>query len=553
MKKTLLFLICAALACACLVSASAEGGASGIPCAVYAIGGETYPDPLWEYEILPDGTARITGYLALMRDVTLPESVDGIPVSALGAGALPDTVWQDFTVTIPDCVTAIAPDAFGNIHCRIKFRVSDTHPTLKLMDGVLVSVPENRIIRGTPRGDLVIPEGIETIDSYAFWGSSVTSVSIPASVTTLGRNPFAFCNTNRDNSTLLQDVSVSPYNAALFIRDGILFSREDRRLVWCFDHAYRLDPVYVIPEGTEIIDDFAFMRWGLLTSVTIPASVTTLGANPFIGLQEDDVVRLDEGNTALALAGHLLLSRADRRVVSCLARFVREPLTVPAGTEVIGDYAFYTVNSYDDPRGNAVDVVIPDSVTTVGAGAFWYAYSLRPVLPAGIRTVGSGAFYRCLGLDGLPVFTGYVEIGEYAFCDCFRISALEIRAGARIGGCAFSGCSEIMEIRIGGNNTRIGAGAFSTCRNVRRVDFGEGVTTVGESAFRNDPCLEEISLPASLSWIAEGALMNDSDMEYSPVFDSYITIYKSTARVLVPAGSYAERYCRDNGIETVGN
>ena len=553
MKKLFALVICAALFCACFGPASAESGsaASGIVCSSFACEGETYPAPYWEYELLPEGTARLLRCYDSVNPLIIPESVDGIPVSAVGAGALPDGSYIS-PVSIPDCVTVIDPDAFSNIHCTLRFFVSNTHPTLQVRDGILISVPEKRIIRGYASGDYAIPDGIETIDSYAFWGCAFSSVTIPESVTAVGRNPFAYCNATSDTSARLQSVSVSPDSTALCIRDGVLFSRADHRLVWCFDQFIcREHPDYTVPDGTEIIDDFSFMRWGRLSSVTIPASVTQVGANPFLRVQSDDFIRLDSGNTALELADHLLLSRADRRVVACLVSFIKEPPVIPDGTAVIGDYAFYGAYGTDASTGNTVDVIIPDSVTDIGAWAFGYCNSLRPVLPAGIRTIGCSAFYNCFALAELPAFSGNVDIGSNAFGNCSGIPELDCPAGARIGEGAFGMCTGITEVRIGEGSSRIGNSSFYGCFSLRYAKFAEGLTAVCGLPFKNCSALEEISLPASLSFIGDGALCNDMKTEYNPTYDAYMPISSCTCRVKAPAGSLAEQYCPANGIDIV--
>ena len=309
MKKILSCLLLAAVLLVGCCFAAAEENA--LVSRFYTVEGETAEGPDFEYELLPDGTARIVYCENVRNGLVIPETIDGFPVSELGERSVPEG-FDGLTVTIPDCVTTICPNAFGNVHCRVRFDVADTHPTLKVTDGVLICPAEKRIIRGDIHGEYRIPEGIETIDDYAFCGCMPNSIYIPESVTHLGRNPFAFCNGAADTYAMLMDVSVSPYNTSLEIRDGALFSRADRRLVWCFSREYPIEHTeYVIPEGIEIIDDYALARWARLESVMIPASVRQVGANPFYGARNPEGIRLADGNQTLVIVDGMLTSRPD--------------------------------------------------------------------------------------------------------------------------------------------------------------------------------------------------------------------------------------------------
>ena len=419
----------------------------------------------------------------------------------------------------------------------VRPEVSDTHPTLKVVDGVLICPGEKRVIRGEISGEYRIPEGIEIIDDYAFSGCHPKSVYIPESVARLGRNPFALCSANMDTYNALQEVTLSPYNTALEIRDGALFSKADRRLVWCFAPDYTLGehPQYEIPDGIEVIDDFAFTRWRLLESLTIPASVTQIGVNPFYGMRYPQGVRLADGNDAFVIADGMLISRTDRRIVFGLCSAGR--ITVPEGTEIIGDYAFVT---------NTVEgsfVYLPDSVKEIGTRAF-YISDVR--IPSGVRIIRDYAFANGM-VKELPVFDGGVVIGDSAFGGCTWISSLTVNGGAKIRAYAFSGCLGLEEVSVSGPS-RIGPSAFASCGKLRTVDLGEGVKELGNGAFMMCDRLEEVSLPASLEWIGVNALLNGADRQYNEQFDTYMVIYRSTAHVTVPRGSYAERYCVDNEV-----
>ena len=129
----------------------------------------------WEYCILADGTAEIAYYPNLeATSVQIPETLNGTKVTNIAGGAF------------RFCIN------------NSSFEVSPDHPTLAVIDGVLFSKPDKRLISypKAKEGDTyAIPQGIEMIGGFAFsYCTSLTSISIPNSVTSIGDNALARCS-----------------------------------------------------------------------------------------------------------------------------------------------------------------------------------------------------------------------------------------------------------------------------------------------------------------------------------------------------------------------
>ncbi len=488
-----------------------------LTCSTFVINGEEWPEAVYDYVLLPDQTARIVKCRDASNFDAVPEALDGHAVAEIGehaySGGRPS-----IRLSIPDCVTTVCKNAFADVHTKLVLEVSATHPTLKEENGMLISPTEKRVIRGGFTDTLIIPEGIETVDDHAFWDCSVENVSIPASVKELGANPFAFCCSVPDTFDRLQSVELSPDNTALMISNGVLFSRTDRRIVWCF--ANPAPESYTIPDGTEIIDDLAFQRWRQTIFITIPASVTQVGINPFESRRTLEGIRIDAANRALILKNRMLISTADHRLVC--AMWTPGVITVPAGIEIIGDHAFRV----SDIRDRCI-VTLPDSVTAIGSNAFAYAGRAEIHIPAGVRQIGEYAFAECTGIQELP----------------------EFNAGPSIGEAAFYGCTGITSLTVGGGKGTIGPNAFLHCTGLESMTLKEGVTEIGTKAFFMCESLSTVILPESLRSIGAAAFLNGRESVYEAFLDRNITQYRSTFHATVPSGSFAEQYCRQNDID----
>ena len=68
-------------------------------------------------------------------------------------------------------------------------------------------------------------------------------------------------------------------------------------------------------------------------------------------------------------------------------------------------------------------IVIPNSVTSIGDGAFYGCSSLETIeIPNSVTSIGNGAFRDCSSLETIEIPNSVTSIGEYAFADCNLIA-----------------------------------------------------------------------------------------------------------------------------------
>ena len=129
-------------------------------------------------------------------------------------------------------------------------------------------------------------------------------------------------------------------------------------------------------------------------------------------------------------------------------------------------------------------MTIPDSVTSIGYGAFRGCSSLASVvIPDSVTSIGEYAFSGCSGLTSVVIPDSVTRIGDWAFRGCSGLASVTIPDSVTsIGDWAFSGCSGLTSVTIPNSVTSIGNGAFDNCSRLASVVIPDSVTSIGGDA-----------------------------------------------------------------------
>ncbi len=97
-----------------------------------------------------------------------------------------------------------------------------------------------------------------------------------------------------------------------------------------------------------------------------------------------------------------------------------------------------------------------------------------------------------------------MTIGEFAFCNCQKLTDLIIESGVlTIGNYAFVSCVSLMEVSVPVSVTALGNGAFSSCCALEMVLLSEGLLSIGDTAFAGTLILSSIVIPASVATVGQ--------------------------------------------------
>ena len=244
----------------------------------------------------------------------------------------------------------------------------------------VVSVPSGYSDRYT--GSVVIPASVTdnygtTYSVTSIYGafqdcSSLTSVTIPNSVTSIGAYAFYRC-------TGLTSVTIP--NSVTSIGDH------------AFDGCSGLTSV-TIPNSVTSIGDHAFYKCSGLTSVTIGNSVTSIGAGAFDGCSGLTSINVASDNSNYCLVDGVLFNK-DKTTLILYPGGKQGAYTIPNSVTSIGEYAFAGCTGL-------VSVTIPNSVTSIGNWAFSYCSGLTSVrIGNSVTSIRNGAFLFCNGLTSI--------------------------------------------------------------------------------------------------------------------------------------------------------
>ena len=268
----------------------------------------------FDYEVLEDGTVSITKYNGSGSQLEIPETLDGRIVTNLGDYILDSS--NVTSISIPDTVTEIQGNPFRDNSSLNQILVTENHPTLATIDGVLFSKPDKRLICYPPArtdSSYEIPQGIQIIGEEAFYASNLKSLSIPDSVTHIDNLAFEFCDaltsiTLPDGITAMGDnpfatcesltsICITDNNLSLATINGALYDKKDKRLIWY--PMSRNDTSFTIPNGITSIGSMAFNGCSKLTSISIPDSVSSIGMGAFYDCYELASITIPEGVTTI--------------------------------------------------------------------------------------------------------------------------------------------------------------------------------------------------------------------------------------------------------------
>ena len=324
------------------------------------------------------------------------------------------------SITIPKSVTWIGEDAFDGCENLTGVYISDLSAWCRIyFDSNPLWSAGNLYLNGKLVTELTIPSDITTISS-AFCGcTSLTSITIPNSVTEIGKGAFFNCSSLKsvtipNSVTSIKDLAFCDCTSLTSLTIGNSVTEIGKG---AFDGCTSLASVTIgnsvteigmgaffncsslksvtIPNSVTEIGKCAFCNCSSLTSITIPNSVTSFGESAFYGCE----------NLGVYISDLSAWCKIDFYCCEC------NPL-------------YYAKNLYLN-GALAAKLVIPSDVTSVGKYTFYGCSSLKSVIiPNSVTEIGNSAFSGCSSLTSVTIGNGVAEIGDRAFYGCASLKSV---------------------------------------------------------------------------------------------------------------------------------
>ncbi len=408
----------------------------------------------YTYAELDDGTIEIRSYKGHRRYITIPDTIDGKPVTSIGRGAFAGEN-RLREVILPKYLRYIREEAF--MGCQLLTYISIPDSVLQIDDSAFFGDTRMSYVSFGTNSRLT------AIGAFAFRDcSKLARMELPASLKHVDGSAFF-------GATSITAFTVREGNTALSALDGVLFNYDKTTLI-CYPAG--ITGEYAVPDTVARIGDYAFgyartssvdlsrvqsigdlaFVYAQLEGVVIPDSVTALGISSFSGNELLSSLHLGNGLTAIsekafsnclmladltipagvqeigefAFAGCSLqtLTFAENSELTSIrfkafANNQIQALYIPASVELIERYAFNVncLQSVTFEEGSKLlyiydgafswgyfeEIQLPDQLQVIGAQAFMCGALKTVTLPASLKTLGPGAFGACTQLTEILV------------------------------------------------------------------------------------------------------------------------------------------------------
>ena len=371
--------------------------------------------------------------------------------------------------------------------------------------------------------EVIIEAGVSSIGDYAFAEcSSLTKISIPETVLSIGKEAFTFCGMESlrlpDNITEIGSAAFQNCRklASVNIPNGI-----DHIASKLFHDCSSLESI-TLPEAVTSIGANAFSRCSALNSLKIPAAVTEIGNGAFAHCGSLMGFTVPRENPSFTTDDKgVLFSKDGSELICCPGGYTGE-YVIPEGVVSLRGTAMYYNGAFAGCE-KLTKVTIANSVKELGNYIFEDCIGLETVMiPKSISHLSRGLFSGCTALREVNIPESVISMDENAFFDCASLTSLSLPHSV----------------------ASIGIGAFSYCSALRSINIPEGVTSIPERAFFRCGSLESIRLPESVENIGNNAFYNCTKLVHVEIRNPACSIYSSENTLGVPGTTVI--YCGSN-------
>lgn len=496
-----------------------------LPATVTRIERYAFSGFMGESLVLPDGLETIGEYAFLsshLKSIHIPASVKSIGANAFYQQNPEYGISLESLTFAPDSqLTVISQRAFrGNT----KLKVVDLPDNINLIEkeafsqctalenvmlpAALDTLQEYAFYDCPNLKEFVMQEGLTTIGkralhiSASFTSSALTELYIPASVTSLGesalRGQYGLKTVTFAPNSRLSTIGASAFEDCVSL-ESITLPASVNTL------QYTTNSGTINGVRHNVYDAMTFQNCKSLKYVDMSAcaALTNLSGRMFADCTSIETLLLPPNVTKIGdfFFGTKEVDNWGRPQVHSMGLTSLKEIEIPASVTYIGGYAFYgctsletvtfaagsqlaelgttTVNAATPFAGKYIfantpalkNVVLPETVTTIGISCFENSAVESVNLPSGVKTIGACAFKNCANIKAAALSANLQYLGDEAFFNCYNLETAELSFGLEyLGSMAFGNCRMLKSAHIPATVNSISGNPFMGCVGLEHFD-----------------------------------------------------------------------------------
>lgn len=387
-------------------------------------------------------------------------------------------------------------------------------------------------------GNLILPSKMRNIPYAAFHNcNAITGITLPDSLRTIEN--YAFYNMPLATGKLVIPEHVTSIGYQAFYNNHFIEGKVECAVPPAFDNSFGNLRIFYVPlaSKTAYRENSNWNRYVLIggdNPVSITINLTTAGTLGDMLLQQTEYLK---DVNVLKITGPM-----NSTDMALLKSNLPDLISLDFSKTDVTDIP----NSHFRDKTFLKEIILPDSLQTIGEQAFYRCYNLLSInVPKKVKVLNNYTFYECIYLKDVMLPDGMTNINNYVFMYDYALENIHLPDSLTyLGYQTLYYCNSLDSIVIPPKVTVLNNDVMSECYKLAYVELPDGLTTIGNYAFYNSYALKTIDLPEKLvslgyacfyrSGLEELVLPPSLSNFNSDVFDNCSALKKITCQQPTP-------------------